>query len=62
MTYAGKLFLNAKDYEDFNAKAKTLKMAHNAAFADSDYVLMEEIEQYAYNCGIDLDKVSGYDF
>lgn len=62
MIYARKLFYDAKEYDDFKAKARTLKMAYNAAVGISDYVLVEEIEKYAYDCGIDLDKVSGYDF
>lgn len=61
-SYAEKLLRDAKEYDDIKAKAKTLKMAYNAAITENDYLLMTEIEQYAKRCGINLDEVSGYDY
>lgn len=63
--YARKLFKNATSYDDMNAKSRTLKQAWNAACGlPDDYFgrddLIREIENYAYRCGIDLSKVSGY--
>lgn len=60
-SYAEKLFCDAKFYDDFNAKAKTLKMAYNAAITENNYALCDEITNYASACSIDLSKVSGYD-
>lgn len=62
---AQRLFNNAKGYYNVNAKAKTLKQAWNAAFGLPDdylgrYELLQDIEKYAYRCGIDLDEVTGY--
>ncbi len=62
MTYAEKLFLNAKSLGNYKAKAKMLKMAYNAAINEDNYSLASDIEQYAYSCDIDLSKVSGYEF
>ena len=62
MTYAEKLFLNAKSFDDPKAKAKTLKMAYNAAINEDNYSLANEIDRYASLCGIDLSNVSGYDY
>ncbi|HAV90416.1 MAG TPA: hypothetical protein DCW44_03985 [Eubacterium sp.] len=61
-SYAAKLFDNAKHFDDYKAKVKTLKMAYNAAITENKYVLQSEIEDYAKKCGIDLSQVSGYDF
>lgn len=61
-SYAEKLFDNAKQFDDYRAKVKTLKMAYNAAITENNYVLQSEIEDYAKKCGIDLSQVSGYDF
>lgn len=65
--YAQKLFSNATGYDDEKAKAKTLKMAWNTAFGLPDWYpgrkeLMTKIENYAYRCGIDLSKISGYEY
>ena len=62
---AKRLLGNAKGFYDMKAKAKTLKQAWNAAFGlPDDYIgrdeLLREIENYAYNCDIDLSQVSGY--
>ena len=62
MTYAEKLFYSAKSYDDHKAKAKTLKMAYNAAINENNYSLANEIDRYAALCGIDLSQVSGYDY
>ena len=63
--HAFTLFLNAHYYENYYAKAKTLKEAWNATYGlPFDYVgrdeLLRDIEDYADDCGIDLDEVSGY--
>lgn len=60
MTYAEKLFLNAKSIDNIKAKTKTLKLAYNAALNEDNYSLANEIERYAFAFGIDLSKVSGY--
>ncbi len=62
MTYAEKLFLDAKSYDNHKAKARTLKMAYNAAIREKNDSLANEIDRYASLCGIDLSKVSGYDY
>ena len=62
MTYAEKLFLDAKSYDNHKAKDRTLKMAYNAAIREKNDSLANEIDRYASLCGIDLSKVSGYDY
>ena len=62
MSYAEKLFTSAKSFDDYNAQAKTLKMAYNAAINENNYSLAGEIDRYASLCGIDLSTVSGYDY
>ncbi len=62
---ARRLFVNATSYDDMNAKSRTLKQAWNATYGlPTDYYgrddLLRDIENYAYRCGIDLSKVSGY--
>lgn len=52
-------FEKAKEFDNHKAKAKYLKMAYNSA---DSYSLQCEITSYALLCGIDLDKVSGYDY
>lgn len=61
-SYAEKLFRDAYSFDDYKAKAKTLKMAYNAAITECNSTLMDKIEEYAWACGIDLSKVSGYDY
>lgn len=61
-SYAEKLLIEAKSFDDFKAKAKVLKMAYNAAITENNSDLIDEILKYASYCGIDLSKVSGYDF
>lgn len=63
---AKRLFGNATGYENINSKAKTLKLAANELILLPDWYpgkeeLLEKINQYARCCGIDLDKVSGYE-
>ena len=58
-TVARSYFEKAKVFDDYKAKAKYLKMAYNSA---DSYSLKSEITSYALLCGIDLDKVSGYDY
>ena len=63
--YAKGLLQDARDYSETSVKATTLKKAWNAASLLPDYFpgkneLLSDIERYAYNCGIDLSKVSGY--
>lgn len=65
MNYAKGLFQDAKDYNDPNSKARTLKRAWNAVYELPDGYpqrsdMLRKIEMYAYSCGIDLDEVSGY--
>ena len=60
-----RLFENAKYFSDMNAKSRQLKKAWNAAFGlPDDYPgrdrLMDNIDNYASGCGIDLSQVSGY--
>lgn len=62
---AKRLFNSAISFDDMNAKSRTLKQAWNAACGlPDDYFgrddLLRDIENYAYRCGIDLSKVSGY--
>ena len=64
-SYAQGLLADAKSYYDTSVKASTLKKAWNAAYGLPDYYsgrreLLSEIESYAWSCGIDLDRVSGY--
>ena len=61
-SYAEKLLTDAKSYDDYKAKAKVLKMAYNAAVTENNSDLIDDILKYAAYCGIDLSKVSGYDF
>lgn len=62
---AVRLFENAKGFSDIKAKSRQLKQAWNAAFGlPDDYPergsLMNNIENYASGCGIDLNAISGY--
>lgn len=63
--YSKELFSNAKEYIEMNAKSRTLKKAWNAAFGlPYDYpgrdLLLREIENYAFDCGINLRNITGY--
>lgn len=63
--YAMGLLEDAKDYTDQYAKSSTLKKAWNAAYGLPDNYsgrqeLLSDIERYAYQCGINLDKISAY--